>query len=726
LLEQGADIKIVNKSQQTPLHLAAAKGSAKAMEIFLKHSNTTEDVINLQDSYGDTALHDAVACDHKAIARLLLTYGADFSIKNKQGRTAVHVSALKSAEMRDLMHNKAATLGATMASQRQLDKSDVVKRIRLDFPIGPNQCPELEVALSDNFSSLREMQEYMLEINSEDRIIFSSELVKSLNISKIRTKTKVMSFLPRLIDEVVSSQDPSSPPSIPSLYKQDSGSSTSSFDEFTIPEIKWDQLTLEGGLDTRVVGVGSFGVVVRGKYAYHGKKNSKIDVAVKIMTTSFMNEVVNFDCIRERAWVEANIIHRAGLSVQNDTVVKLYGVVEGPLPESWQRGLNNSKNDIVIGIVMKYEAGGSLESLLHGQHKREVHMSEKVRILRCIANGLCELHSLPIEYYIVHGDIKPANVLLGGQSPCTVKLADFGISDVKDSLMSTCQMSVLHSTHTRRGTPVYSAPELLPSPENLKVGTPTRSSDMYAFGILAWEVLTGKRPFNDVSTEMELCMTVHCGVRPDLTDLPSHTPPNVVEMIRSCFNVDRSTRMTADECFVLLDHVHMRVSSSRFDIFFSHPWSDKSFLKHVFAILSTVGYRVWYDMLEMKWDLDKSMNEGVKNSSVVVACVNSTYQSRPNCIKELRMANEIDNPKKPIVCLVTESVPLSWASEELKGLCSFEANMYCDIGKHALLGNEAWENPTEDMVSSLQKSLQPLFKILDELQIEKSLLTSSL
>ena len=90
------------------------------------------------------------------------------------------------------------------------------------------------------------------------------------------------------------------------------------------------------------------------------------------------------------------------------------------------------------------------------------------------------------------------------------------------------------------------------------------------------------------------------------------------------------------------------------------------------------------------------------------------------------MATSLENPKKPVVCLVTESEPFSWATEELKALCSFQTNMYCDVGEVAKLGATAWENPTEVMLSELQMLLQPLFRILNELNIEKSLLTSKL
>jgi hypothetical protein len=92
-------------------------------------------------------------------------------------------------------------------------------------------------------------------------------------------------------------------------------------------------------------------------------------------------------------------------------------------------------------------------------------------------------------------------------------------------------------------------------------------------------------------------------------------------------------------------------------------------------------------------------------------------------MKELQMADAIDNPKKPVVSLVTERGPKDWASDELLSLCSFETNMYCDISDVAQAGSTAWENPSADMLSDLQESMQPMLRILDELGIAKSLLT---
>ena len=506
LLTKSALIDVRNSAGQTPLHVAATKGAVDMLEVFLNHSTLSENILNSQDAYGDTALHDAVTCENEDIARLLLKSGADCSIVNNMGRTAINVSKLKSANIRSLMNVEAPILGAAIESRRILERNDVIQRVRQEFPIGKEQCPELEAALSDNFSDLQEMREYFLSMGEDGRNIFCSELVKSLNIKKIRIRTKIISFLPRFISELVSS-----PQGMDNLVSpREVLGRPVSFDEVTAPTITWKKLLVDLTEDC-TVGFGSYSVVIRCKYAPHGKKNHTLDVVVKVMTSRFKNPELKPECIREKAWMEANTMYRAGLSIQSDAVVKVHGIVEGPLPSDWKIALRHCGDDHFVGIVMKYESGGSLESLIHSKLKREISMTENIRILLGIAVGISELHSMPIEYYIVHGDIKPGNVLLGHQSPCSVKLADFGMSDFKESIMSSCQMSVLRSTQTRRGTPVYSAPELLPSPSEMKISSPSRSSDMYAFGILAWEILSGVRPFEDVSYEFELIMTVHGG-----------------------------------------------------------------------------------------------------------------------------------------------------------------------------------------------------------------------
>lgn len=106
-----------------------------------------------------------------------------------------------------------------------------------------------------------------------------------------------------------------------------------------------------------------------------------------------------------------------------------------------------------------------------------------------VARGLAELHSAGI----VHGDIKPENVLLSSIEMPEARLADFGLAAFREAL-GPCESSLDKTTHYR-GTPRYSAPEMLFDPfanEGVdEIARASRKTDMYAFSVLAWELLAG-------------------------------------------------------------------------------------------------------------------------------------------------------------------------------------------------------------------------------------------
>ena len=142
----------------------------------------------------------------------------------------------------------------------------------------------------------------------------------------------------------------------------------------------------------------------------------------------------------------------------------------------------------------------------------------------------------------------------------------------------------------------------------------------------------------------------------------------------------------------------------------------------------------------MGWDLTKSMNDGVKRSKVVLACVDKGYQDRPNCMLELRAAKALVStnpislnvhssfhdfaltylglslpfqvdPIKPVVTVLTQGNPTSWgtvvgwANDEMIDLCDFQKKMYVDLS--ALAGDPGWvavDGPSEALLK-VQKQL---------------------
>jgi serine/threonine-protein kinase len=133
-------------------------------------------------------------------------------------------------------------------------------------------------------------------------------------------------------------------------------------------------------------------------------------------------------------------------------------------------------------IVMEYLAGGSLEKRVDG--KKPCGTAQVLDWLDEAASALDAAHAAGI----VHRDVKPGNLLLDDRDH--VKVADFGIA-------SAAGMDSFTQTGTILGTAGYL------SPEQARGERATAASDRYALGIVAWELLTGKRPFQSATPTAE-------------------------------------------------------------------------------------------------------------------------------------------------------------------------------------------------------------------------------
>ncbi|MEZ4643872.1 MAG: serine/threonine-protein kinase [Chloroflexota bacterium] len=140
-------------------------------------------------------------------------------------------------------------------------------------------------------------------------------------------------------------------------------------------------------------------------------------------------------------------------------------------------------------MVMEYIEGQTLkERLLEIQQQQaRIPLSEAIQIIRDIAAALDYAHA----YSIVHRDVKPANILLRreerlaqftGAAPFVGVLTDFGVARMLEGMQLT-------GTGATIGTPDYM------SPEQARGEPAGPSSDVYALGVLLYEMLTGELPF---------------------------------------------------------------------------------------------------------------------------------------------------------------------------------------------------------------------------------------
>ncbi|MCA9904218.1 MAG: serine/threonine protein kinase, partial [Anaerolineae bacterium] len=126
-------------------------------------------------------------------------------------------------------------------------------------------------------------------------------------------------------------------------------------------------------------------------------------------------------------------------------------------------------------IVMEYMSGGSLGDLIDQEGK--LSLKRSVQIALDLTDALTRAHRLQI----IHRDVKPANVLLAADG--TPRLTDFGVAQMADQQTRLTQHGAL------LGTVAYLAPELCTGEAY------SEKSDIWAFGIVIYEMLTGRRPF---------------------------------------------------------------------------------------------------------------------------------------------------------------------------------------------------------------------------------------
>lgn len=173
-------------------------------------------------------------------------------------------------------------------------------------------------------------------------------------------------------------------------------------------------------------------------------------------------------------------------------------------------------------LVMEYMAGGSLQEKLRQQAGQPLPFKEALTILSQLGAALHYAH----QQNVVHRDLKPANILFTTQGE--VRLADFGLSVILETA-GTGNVGA-------RGTPFYMAPEQFE-------GKLSTKSDQYALGCIAYEMLTGRKPFQMSSPTIEAIWYQHTKVPPaPLRQFNPALSPAIEQAVLTALTKDRNGR----------------------------------------------------------------------------------------------------------------------------------------------------------------------------------------
>ncbi|XP_059619854.1 mitogen-activated protein kinase kinase kinase-like isoform X2 [Phlebotomus argentipes] len=267
-------------------------------------------------------------------------------------------------------------------------------------------------------------------------------------------------------------------------------------------EIGYQELELK-----EVIGVGGFGKVHR---AYWGHE----EVAVKAARRGPDEDI---DVTRKNVLQEAKLFW----SLKHENIVALKGVC-----------LKEPK----LCLVMEFARGGSLNRILAG---RKIPPDVLVDWAIQIARGMNYLHNMaPIS--VIHRDLKSSNVLISeaiegdNLHNKTLKITDFGLAR---EVYKTTRMSAA-------GTYAWMPPEVI------KCGTYSKASDVWSYGVLLWELLTGETPYKGFDS---LSVAYGVAVNTLALPIPKTCPEAWGKLMKGCWECDPHSRPSFKETLRELD-----------------------------------------------------------------------------------------------------------------------------------------------------------------------------
>ena len=281
---------------------------------------------------------------------------------------------------------------------------------------------------------------------------------------------------------------------------------------------------------TGALGAGGMGEVYRARDTALNR-----DVALKILAAAFADDAERLARFEREAQVLASLNHT--------NIAQIYGL-EG------QEGREGQERKRPRVLVLELVEGLTLADRIT---QGALPLEEAIEIARQIAAALEAAH----EQGIVHRDLKPANVKLRPDG--TVKVLDFGLAKALEATSgaapSSISMSPTLTAATQLGMILGTAAYM--APEQARGKPVDKRADIWAFGCVLFEMLSGRRAFAGEEVSDTLAYVITKDV--DWSALPADTPPHIRRLLRRCIEKDPRKRLRdIGEARVALDDSAVR------------------------------------------------------------------------------------------------------------------------------------------------------------------------
>jgi serine/threonine protein kinase len=251
---------------------------------------------------------------------------------------------------------------------------------------------------------------------------------------------------------------------------------------------------------TSLLGKGGMGEVYRAR-----DSRLRRDVAIKVLPDLFANDAERLARFQREAQVLASLNH--------PNIAHIYGLED---------------SNGIRAIVMELVEGPTLADRIA---RGPIPIEEALLIARQIAEAFEAAH----EVHVLHRDLKPANIKV--RLDGVVKVLDFGLAKALAPALADAPTPTIIPTQANAimGTPAYM------SPEQARGEAAGPQTDIWSFGVVLYELLTGASFFLRRTTAETLATVLQ--TQPDYSALPSNTPASVRNLVRRCLEKDRKRRL---------------------------------------------------------------------------------------------------------------------------------------------------------------------------------------